>query len=486
MTVRTGSRLWVALAAPRPGPIAVALGYTWTMDLPRGRIAKARRLLDPRYVLLRARMGLELGRVRRGLGRLAAYHAGSPVDFLPERRWRLAALLRYADRHCEYYREAFRAAGVDVRSGQGLERLPLLDKSIIRSERARLVSDWLPSVPHFTMNTGGSTGEPLEFPAVGGFDPPHQDFFHALLGYRSGDLLLACDGTKVPEELRARGVYWVPKPNPSYGHIAMSSLYLTDQTAPCYLNGLVQLRPAVIRGYPSMIFELARRMLQAEPGGRCLGVAPKAVVLTSESALPHQVAAIERAFGAPVHLQYGHSEACVFAYTYDATRQYACSPLYGLVEVLDEAGRQVAPGQRGEVVVTGFHTWAMPLIRYRTGDLAVFGGDDHGVVELTSLEGRTQDVVVARDGTRVFVTALVFGCHYHAFANIRRWQLVQARPGEVQFRIVKDRGFTAADEEEIRRAFDEVGNVGATFTYVDEITLTARGKSKLLVQDLPV
>lgn len=448
-----------------------------------GPLAKARRLLDPRYLYLRSLLGLERVRIGRGLARLRALHLGTPADFREEREARLTALLRYAERHSAYYRDLFREVGFDARSARSLERLPLLDKAIIRREGARLASDWLESVPHFVMNTGGSTGEPLEFPAVGGLDPLHQDFFHGLLGLRPGELILACDGTKVPEDLRARGIFWAPKANPSYGHLALSSLYLTDETAPHYLRGLSLLRPALIRGYPSVIFDLARRALQA---GVRLGFTPRAIVLTSESALPHQIEAIERAFGGPVHLQYGHSEACVFAYTTDGSRAYACSPFYGHVEVVDESGRQVAPGQAGEVVVTGFHTWAMPLIRYRTGDAAVFGGDDRGIVTLTSVAGRTQDIVVARDGARVFVTALVFGCHYHAFANVRRWQLHQERPGEVRFLIVRDAGFTGADEEEIRRTFDRVGRISTTFEYVDEIPLTPRGKSKLLVQHLPI
>jgi phenylacetate-CoA ligase len=453
------------------------------MAPPSGLLAKSRRLLDPRYLVLRVRLGLERGRIRRGLARLAAFHRGAADDFRAERDARLTSILRYAERHSPYYRALFREAGVDARTGAGLERLPLLDKAIIRREGARLASDWLPSVPHFVMNTGGSTGEPLEFPAVGGIDPLHQDFFHRLIGLRPGERVLACDGTKVPDELRARRIYWVPKPDPTYGHFALSSHYLTDETAPDYLRGLAELGPALIRGYPSVIFELARRLLQA---GRPPGVAPRAVVLTSESALPHQIEAIERAFSTRVHLQYGHSEACLFAYTADASRTYHCSPFYGLVEVVDGEGRPVAPGEQGEVVVTGFHTWAMPFIRYRTGDAAVYGGDDHGVVRLSSVAGRTQDLVVARDGQRVFVTALVFGCHYHAFAHVRRWLIVQERAGEVRFLIVRDAGYGPDDEAEIARTFERFGRITATFEYVDELPLTPRGKSKLLVQHLPV
>jgi len=40
-----------------------------------------------------------------------------------------------------------------------------------------------------------------------------------------------------------------------------------------------------------------------------------------------------------------------------------------LVEVLDEGGEPVAPGERGELVVTTLRHEAMPLIRYRLGDI---------------------------------------------------------------------------------------------------------------------
>jgi len=40
-----------------------------------------------------------------------------------------------------------------------------------------------------------------------------------------------------------------------------------------------------------------------------------------------------------------------------------------LIEVLDESGEPVAPGERGELVVTTLRHEAMPLIRYRLGDI---------------------------------------------------------------------------------------------------------------------
>lgn len=43
-----------------------------------------------------------------------------------------------------------------------------------------------------------------------------------------------------------------------------------------------------------------------------------------------------------------------------------------VVELLDEAGQKVALGQPGEVVVTPLQVTGMPLLRFRTGDVAVF------------------------------------------------------------------------------------------------------------------
>jgi len=82
-------------------------------------------------------------------------------------------------------------------------------------------------------------------------------------------------------------------------------------------------------------------------------------------------------------------------------------------------------GELGEVVVTGFYNYAMPFIRYKMGDLAIFSGDNDGIVRLKSVVGRTQDYIYSSNMDKILLTALIFGLHYKAFANIRKWQIVQ-------------------------------------------------------------
>jgi phenylacetate-CoA ligase len=163
--------------------------------------------------------------------------------------------------------------------------------------------------------------------------------------------------------------------------------------------------------------------------------------------------------------------------------EYVCSPLFGYAEVLAEGGEHVSFDETGEVVVTGFYNFAMPFIRYRTGDLAVHNGDSGGIVRLGKIEGRTQDYVFTNSGTRVALTPLVFGHHYHAFRHIQKWQLQHDMPGRLLVRIVRSDGFTPEDENEIRWRLRTIGDVDVEFEYVASIPLTPRGKFRFLVQN---
>jgi phenylacetate-CoA ligase len=57
------------------------------------------------------------------------------------------------------------------------------------------------------------------------------------------------------------------------------------------------------------------------------------------------------------------------------------------VEILDDAGRSLPSGERGEVTLTGGFNFCLPLLRYRTGDYASLRTDGMEPV-LQGLEGR--------------------------------------------------------------------------------------------------
>lgn len=413
------------------------------------------------------------------LGRLSAYHHGRPYDFTNTRDRYLARIVRFARENSEYYAANLppaRRGGLSPRD-EAWKSVPLLDKALIREK-----SDTLMTTPRCCpwvgeLTTGGSTGEPFGFPYMGGHDAEHQKFLWKMHGYSRGDRILTIDGTRISDADLAEGRYWVKKSDDQlpYGGTALSGHYLNSRTKGSYLQFLLDFQPEFIRGYPSLVSQIAVHAYE-----RNIHLGCKAVELSSESHTREQIEIIEKSIG-PVFDQYGHAEASMFGYSLESSGPIFCSPVYGLVEILDDAGHQVEPGEMGEVVVTGFHNYAQPFIRYRTGDRAVLGGESDGIVRLTSVVGRTQDYLLSGDGEKHLLTALVFGRHYAAMARIDRWQLIQDIPGEVVMRIARGAGYGVEDEDEIRRNFHDLAKIEARFDYDTPIFRSDRAKTILVI-----
>lgn len=392
----------------------------------------------------------------------------------------LNSILRYAKNHINFYRKLDKDKRLEC-----LQDYPIIDKHIISSNIEDFVSNRKDYYYFQDGYTGGSTGEPFHLLLSGGFEFDFGLKRWQSYGYIEGDKILALDGTKIPELNLKKHEYLIKKSNKDipFGSMALSSLYLCDDNAEDYCNSIIEFNPDFMRGYPSFVYSLACYFEK-------FGIEPelkiKGIELTSENVYPYQIKKIETVFKTNVYCQYGHTEACVCANTYDKTYRYRVEPLYGYVEVVDSEGKHVKEGCTGEIVVTTLHNKVMPLIRYRTGDFAEYGGKDERFVYLNRILGRTQDYIVDRNSNKIILTALIFAQHCAALGHICKWQLEQFKEGEVIAHIIKNGGYSSEDETEIRDLFNRVGNVDTVFDYVDTIALTKRGKSPMLVQHLNI
>jgi phenylacetate-CoA ligase len=115
--------------------------------------------------------------------------------------------------------------------------------------------------------------------------------------------------------------------------------------------------------------------------------APRALISVSMALHAGLRARLEERFGCPVLDIYSLNEVGpVGVYDERAGGHLLLQPrLY--VEILDAAGKPVAPGERGEVTVTGGFNFCLPLLRYRTGDFASLAFGAEGPV-LVGLSGR--------------------------------------------------------------------------------------------------
>ena len=132
---------------------------------------------------------------------------------------------------------------------------------------------------------------------------------------------------------------------------------------------------------------------------------------------------------------------------------------------------------------------AMPLIRYRIGDLAAWAGSPcpcgRSWPMLQEIAGRTRDLFVKKDGTRTRISENIF----YRYAWIRRFQVVQEDYDIVRALIVPDGDSKdiskkhAADILQIRTAIQSLmgSECAVEVVLTDRIKATASGKHRHLI-----
>lgn len=192
-----------------------------------------------------------------------------------------------------------------------------------------------------------------------------------------------------------------------------------------------------VLGYSRALDALARHV---EARGMSLPRSAKAVIATAEE-LPFDdsQAVIERAFRAPLVMEYGAVETGPIAYTLPGAGYRVCWWSY-LVEALDE-----------QLLVTALYPRATPLFRYAIGD-KIAGAEefshDTSLIAFGSLKGRSNTPVVLPSGRRLHseVASHVF----RAVAGVQHYQL-ECHADYVLGRYVAERELTNAERETLQR-----------------------------------
>ena len=221
------------------------------------------------------------------------------------------------------------------------------------------------------------------------------------------------------------------------------------------LAEIERLRPTIVYGYVSALRQVVRH---AREHGRPLH-RPKAVVTVSETLDPVTRQVLSEGFGAPVFDIYGSIEMGVIAWECEMHQGYHVAE----DSVLMETQATAAGGDR--LLLTNLHNEAMPLIRYDQGDLAVVGDGapcacGRRFRRLEAIQGRVTDSILRPDGSHVppfSVTSVV-----RDTPGVRRFQIVQERPGQLIARIESDASLSDGLKGRIERGLAEVMGSGTS------------------------
>ena len=262
--------------------------------------------------------------------------------------------------------------------------------------------------------------------------------------------------------------------------LVFSSNHLSRDTIAAYVRALADFRADLWWVYPTALEALARLTREA---GLELRVP---LVLSSSEVLGATLRdAARRQFGARVLDYYGQAERVAFAWALD-DGPYRFLPGYSRVELIPVA-------RNGETLleIVGTSLWneAMPLVRYRTGDLIRLEGAAEnreleeialGVHGFGGILGRDADILIAPDGARL--TGID---HFHrGVGNLMRIQVVQHDAAHVEVRVIPAPGFGAHDRAllmaNVRRKLP--GTMAVEIREVSELERTAAGKTPFVIR----
>jgi phenylacetate-CoA ligase len=399
----------------------------------------------------------------------------------------LCRLLGWAYEHNDFYRQRFERAGFNpgqIQSIEDIRRIPLLTKQEVRREGTRLLSRGFDPVCLVKAKTGGSTGKPIEVYFTEEVSQSRNASGRRnkrWAGWEVGEPVGAVWGNPIyPETFRQRLREWVLAPS-----IYLDTMSVTPESVREFARQWERVRPTMLFGHAHSLFVVATMV-------RELGITsirPRAILPTSMMLPPHERATIEAVFGAKSTDIYGCEEVGLIAGECELHQGLHINVDQLVVEVLDEGGQPVAPGETGSVVVTDLLNTAMPFIRYTMEDVAEVATEPcpcgRPMPTLRRIIGRTADFLRRRDGSRVAGISLIENT-LTRIPGFDQMQIVQEELTRIVVRIVPGPDCTPAARSELV-AYFETTFPGAEIALeeVSSIAAEPNGKYRFSICRLP-
>jgi phenylacetate-CoA ligase len=395
--------------------------------------------------------------VRKLIYPLHEYSKGKPTfDWLPileESQWcrrerilsdqndALQNFIGYAYERVPYYRRLMDERGQrpqNIQSAADLSYLPYLTKDILRNHFQELQASPRPPRTQ-TISTGGSSGIPAKVLVAmkyNGFAEAARLRAQGWFGLKPGEREMVLWGSPIELGRQSR---WREGRDRLLNSRLLSAFDLSEGALTKYAKRIREFRPQKLYGYASALAYLASYLVKT--GQTVDSDWPKAIFATAEPLLPHQRQTIQEAFHCSAVVEYGARDAGLVAHECPAGRLHINAER--IVVEVDEDKHFAVPG-KGEIVITNLLSSAMPLIRYRTGDVGQLDSSEcicgRGLPLLSYVEGRQTDFLVTPSGRVLHALAIIYPIR--EAPGVAEFQVVQDTVRQVVIRLVADNSFS--------------------------------------------
>lgn len=378
----------------------------------------------------------------------------------------LQSLLTHATQNCSFYAPF---------ANTPISEFPIIDKDLIRSRHSEFLAKPFVTAKLHRMSTSGSTGTP--FSVVQNYEKRSRVlaeivYFGELCGYTIGQRyafirswnsqtrksplesflqnLIAIDTSRLDEESLE----------------TMRSLLKRDKRLSCIL------------GYASSLDLLAQHLL--EKGETPESFKRMKVVISGSEILSDKARRnLKRVFGCNVVSRYSNQENGLIAQEVSDNVFLINRASYYLEFLKPNSNEHARPGELSRIVLTDLFNYAMPMIRYDTGDLAIFDEHpDYGRV-ITSIEGRVRDFFYDTQDRLLSPSAITV--QMWKFDRLRQFQFIQDGRAKYLLKVNGARGVYEDDDfiEVIENIVGKKANI--TIEHVDGIPQLQSGKFRQVI-----
>ncbi|MBC8343725.1 MAG: phenylacetate--CoA ligase family protein [Bacteroidetes bacterium] len=392
----------------------------------------------------------------------------------------LKNILNHSHKNIPYYKDIFQKVGYNENMDAPvveLKKMPFLTKKIIKENLPDQILDKTRET-YFIDHTSGSSGVQGQFH----YDKEAysktlavQSLWWEWSGYKFGDKVIQTGMT--PDRGLIKGI------KDKLFRVKYTQAFQMDShTTQKNLQPIRGTKDYYFMGYASSLYSYAKFAEE-------LGIDDihfKAVVSWGDKMFPHYRKLIKKQFQAEVFDTYGACEGTMIAAECEEHNYHVMTP-HVIIELLNNDGNEIEPGEIGTVVVTRLDNYLMPLIRYRIGDLAIKADPEkkcacgRNFPMLEKIIGRDTDIIYTPKG-RALIVHFFTGIFEH-IPQIEQFQVEQKEDFPLIIRYIPDKDFNRDLLDDIKQEiYKKAGEVfPIEFTRVGEIKPTPSGKPQIVI-----
>lgn len=402
----------------------------------------------------------------------------SETEIASLQQQKLSLLLKHAVGHSEYYKKL--NINIDNNNPiESLKKFPILTKPVLKKNTESILTE--PKKNLLKNGSSGSTGEQT----IIYWNKKEQTINRATqllwwkwANYELGDKLIQTGIN--PKRLglkKYKDFFFRTKYVQAFSH--------NEADIKNVLKGIKDDEDYVLAGYASSLYVMAKIAQENN-----IKVKFKSAISWGDKLFDYYKKTIRDTFGCKTYETYGSGEGFMIGAQKDLDYMYLMATNV-FVEIVDDDGNEVEDGEIGNVIVTNLNGYAMPLIRYKIGDLGIKMARNnyptHRELQLPIIQkiiGRDTDIVKTPSGN--FLVVHSFTGIFEHIPEIKQFCVIQKELSGIEIQYITDKGFNNDILESIKvqilKSLNEPFEI--KFEEVKEIRPTKSGKPQLIVSHL--